>query len=286
MKKITLLFLLAGMIIISCTKDESVSEQKINQKTTVNQQETYESSPPCYTTVINAINEGSPYDKVGDWHNKALDHAATLVDVNDVEPNEMYDAIKDFFTNQEISQSFASFLENQNEPTNFLSEFHHENGLTLETFKNDYMNSNEEELIAIVADLNEIIFEDLSPSAQFKVNEIISYENNFISTYEGEEEIKFLSFFSILRHSLKYWTEANENSCHPYNQLVVSALNNSGARWISFELLLRLLVDVAVHSDCLSNGGLGATTLDQANDNCLPDAIYSSFRAFDGPQLK
>jgi len=287
MKKSVMLILCVGLFIISCSKDTSIDEQKkATQKKQLLEVQKSSQAPPCYTTIIEVANQENPFDYAGDWHNAALDHAATLVDVTDVEPDDMYAAIKDFYLNQEISQSFNAFLENQESPTDFLSEYHLENGLDIETFKNEYLDESEEVFGNILNDVSSIVFEDYgSTEIQSIANEIISYENNFFISYQGNKAIKFYSFFSILRHSLKYWMEAYQNECHPYYELVNSTINNQ-SRIIPISVLIRLGVDYAVHQECLKNGGLGATeSLQQAMDNCFPDAVYSSFRAFDGPEL-
>lgn len=282
-----MVFLCVGIFIISCTKDNSIEERKkANQKTHVLEIQESSQAPPCYTTIIEASNSENPFDYGGMWHNAALDHAATLVDVYNVEPNDMYAAIIDFYLNQEISQSFATFLENEEAPPQFLSDDHSDNGLDFLTFKNDYVNENDVVFGNILDDVNSIVFGSYSiTDAQSIVNELTSYENNFFSTYQEEDAIKYHSFFSILRHSLKYWTEAYENDCHPYHVMVTTTVNGQ-SRWISIELLIRLAVDAAHHADCLSNGGLNAKTEQQANDNCFPNSVYASLRAFDGPDLK
>jgi hypothetical protein len=247
------------------------------------------------TTVINSLdgdfqldaeNTNNSLDFIGYNHNACLDYASTKVDVDTASDQDFFDEIKDYFYNLPISQDFIDALDNQTTPVVFLDGDDINNGISFDDYIQNYTYSNTELRDSIFSDLQDIVLGNTTAtSEQDIIDDIIDYEDNFIATYPDSIELRFLGGFSILRYSIKYWTEANMNNSHPYHDLVTDKLLEEN-RLINPLLMLYLLADCFSYNDCLENGGAGAQNQDDAIENCQTAAAYGSatvFRGFRGP---
>lgn len=233
---------------------------------TVNEQ--LQSIDDCNKLVLDCTNDNNSKDYVGKIHNESLNHAATLVDVTVASDDELFGAITDYFDNYSGS----------GEPTKYLSDEHLSNGLSLETYALEYVNTQDKLKLQVLNGIHEILITSDLNDPQEVISSITSYENELINGNIINSSPEILGFISLFRHSLKYWNEAYVNECHPfYFVLNQNEVQTKGVPW---ELIVRAAVDMAVYNDCLSSGGGGAQTLSEAEGNCAQDAAYSSARAF------
>lgn len=267
MKKYLYLLLIFAVTIVACTQERLVEDTVGSEK-----------GDPCETVDLIADNANNVLDYIGATHNEALDYAAAQVDVLTANDTELFNAIKAYFLQSNQTPSFLQSLSVQSANDVSLSTQDIASGMTPENYIAAYQYPNTAMRDRILRDIHEIIFVDQDDDAQLVIDKIRKYENTFIGQQSAQDAFRYLGTFATLRYSIKYWTEASENSCHPWYKVLNQGHGTS--RWPG-ELWMRLAIDALHHDDCLSNGGLNAGSLQQAHDNCRPGSIYSSARAFE-----
>jgi hypothetical protein len=257
---------LAGMVLIAlaCNKDFNTSNDEIVVTSGVN----------CNPQNLNHQNVNHSYDYVGQWHNAALDHAAGLVNVMTATDQELFDAIKDFFIEMEISVEADLDLY----PPDYFDSLDVRQGMTFGYYLDKYVGNKQNDYTRILRELDTLVFMTPYSDEQALLDAIKAYEANFLLT-ETQENIEFhMPGISILRHSIEYWTEARENPCHAWYEVVNQGISipKVDPMWLA-----RFAIDVLSYNNCMSGPFGSEAAYNSAQTRCLSSAAYSSARAFE-----
>jgi len=243
--------------------------------------------PSGCDSLISASNPNNSYDYIGEDHNNALIYAADNMTTITTAGDSLFNLIIEYIENQGVSLSYQIHLDTttQKDFDEFVSLDTNElgAGMSISNYRTSYIPSSDTVFNNFLSSVHDII--EGATDEQEAIDDLISFESEIKAdnlTYSSDEKTIIMASLSVLRHSIKYWTEAELLECHPYHGFVTSSDDDLNNREASLRLdFFELLVDYLVMNDCLYWGGLGASNVGEAIDNCLPSGIYASVRAYD-----
>jgi hypothetical protein len=228
-----------------------------------------------------AGNSNNQHDSIGIDHNDALDYAADSALALETADSTYFNALKDFTSTLFATTSYDDWVDTLTQEgldLLIIDSIDIIQTIRIENFINKYVDEQETEYIWFLRRIDTIIQNATHVQAAIDSMKNVEIEIKN-SNFNAEDKESFLSGASIFRHSLKYWSEARYNNCHPYHDNVhdvyVEVGEPLGIDWY------RVLIDVLTYNDCMANGGYGSPNSQTATQRCFKSGVYASSRAYD-----